>query len=148
MKKKEFLNKYVAYEKVEDIPDKILAKLIEESMDVEIYPIKAIPYKGEIEQTAIYEYPELTAACPMTRIQDLYTLKIKITPNKWIPELKSLKFYLMGYNEFPISHEHLQAKIFKDLKKALNPKKLEVILDVAVRGGIKTTISIVNNLQR
>ena len=95
-------------------------------------------YDGECE--VAYEYSELTALCPMTNIQDLYTVRIIYTPKDKIPELKSLRFYLLGYRDVAILHEHLANKIFFDFKKAVRPKRLRLELEVAIRGGIKTKI--------
>ena len=95
-------------------------------------------YGGECEVT--YEYPELTALCPMTGIQDLYTVRIIYIPKDRIPELKSLRFYLLSYRDIAILHEHLANKIFSDFKKAVRPKRLRLELEVAIRGGIKTKI--------
>ena len=140
MNKDDFLKQYKACGKIEDMVDSELAKVIQNAMDVDLTPIKAIPYRGGIDQSVTYSYPELTANCPMTQIQDLYGVNITFTPDKLIPELKSLKFYFLDYIGLPISHEHLHARIYRDFKKAVQPKKLEVKLDVAIRGGIKTDI--------
>ncbi len=140
MKKEDFLKLYRSYEKIEDMPEEELEKVIGSVMEVELSKIRPIPYKGGIEQIVKYVYSELTANCPMTQIQDLYKVTIEFIPDKYIPELKSLKFYFLDYIGLPISHEHIQAKIYKDFKEAVKPKKLKVELDVAVRGGIKTDI--------
>jgi len=140
MNKDEFLAQYKACGKIEDMADEELAKVIQNAMDVELNTIRPIPYRGGLDQSVTYSYPELTANCPMTQIQDLYKVDIIFTPDKYIPELKSLKFYFLDYIGLPISHEHLQAKIYRDFKDAVKPKQLEVRLDVAVRGGIKTDI--------
>src|SRR3989338_1982910 len=140
MKKEDLLKQYKSYDKIEKMSQKELVNLIENVMILELSPIVPIPYKGKIEQTISYSYPELTANCPMTLIQDLYTVNIIFVPDKFIPELKSLKFYFLDFIGVTISHEHLHAKIFKDFKMAVNPKVLKVKLDVAVRGGIKTDI--------
>lgn len=105
--------------------------------------LSKVPYLGVIPQTITYSYPELTALCPVTGIQDLYTVNITFVPRKWIPELKSLKYYLMGYRNLPISHEHLQAKIFKEFEQQIKPESLKVHLKVTVRGGIYTDITYV-----
>ena len=140
MNKDDFLKQYKACGKIEDMADEELAKIIQGAMDVDLNPIKPIPYKGALDQSVTYSYPELTANCPMTQIQDLYGVDIIFTPDKSIPELKSLKFYFLDYIGLPISHEHLHARIYRDFNNAVKPKKLEVRLDVAVRGGIKTDI--------
>lgn len=113
---------------------------IEKAWTWEMPELTPIPYIGEIDQTVQYYYKELTARCPVTGIQDLYKVKIKFIPNKSVPELKSLKMLFLAYRDLPVSHEHLQAKIFKQFEEQVKPKKLSVELDVAVRGGIYTNI--------
>tara|TARA_Y100000310_G_scaffold156550_1_gene155981 strand:- start:127 stop:558 length:432 start_codon:yes stop_codon:yes gene_type:complete len=125
---------------MEDMKGKELEDRIRKAWEWEMDKLTLVPYIGEIDQKIIYDYKELTALCPVTGIQDLYGVKIDFVPNKYIPELKTLKFYLMGYRDLPISHEHLQAKIYKEFKEQVQPKKLGVELDVMIRGGIKTDI--------
>jgi 7-cyano-7-deazaguanine reductase len=78
----------------------------------------------------------------MTGLKDIYKIKIKLIPSKTVPELKSLKFYFFGYEELPISHEHIIAKIYKDFKMIIKPQKMAIILYVATRGEIVTTIAL------
>jgi len=88
----------------------------------------------------VYEYRELIALCPITGIPDIYTIRIIHTPDKKIPELKSLRFYFLAYKDIPILHEHLANKIFEDFEEAVKPKNLKIELEAAVRGGIHTKI--------
>ena len=125
--------------KIEDVSDKEVRKTIQTALDKKMPPIRLMPYLGD-EQTVTYEYPELVALCPMTGILDLYKVTIKYTPDKHISELKSLKFYMLEYKDMRIGHEHLCYKIKKDFQNQVKPKCLEVKLDVAVRGGFKTTV--------
>lgn len=120
-----------------------LRKRVKDAMGYEIKnKIRIIPYFGVEKLTIEYSYPELQARCPMTGLKDLYKIRIKLIPNKIIPELKSLKFYFFGYEELPVSHEHIIAKIYKDLKRAIKPRKMAIILYVATRGEIVTTIAL------
>lgn len=136
-KKLDFVNR------IEEMTDKALKARIQYGMDFEIEnKIRPVPYLGGQEITVEYAYPELQARCPMTAIKDLYKVRIKFIPNKFIPELKSLKFYFFGYEELPISHEHIIAKIYKDFKQVLKPKKLAIELYVATRGELKTTVAL------
>lgn len=131
--------KYV--KSIEEMNDRELAERIKEAMDFEIEnKIRPIPYLGGEELEIEYSYPELQARCPMTGLKDLYKIKIKFVPEKLIPELKSLKFYFIGYENLPISHEHLIAKIYRDFQKIIKPKKIAIILYAAARGEITTTI--------
>lgn len=128
---------------IEEMSDSELRKRIKEAMDYEIKnKIRTIPYFGAEKLTIEYSYPELQARCPMTGLKDLYKIKIKLIPDKIVPELKSLKFYFFGYEELPISHEHIIAKIYGDLQKAIKPRKMAIILCVATRGEIVTTIAL------
>lgn len=141
LEKKDFLKRWNAKKKIEEMESHELSMYIEMAMNVKMSAIMPIPYEGKIDQTVSYDYPELTAKCPMTGIQDLYRIQILFIPNKSIPELKSLKFYFLDYVDIPISHEHLLAKIFRDFKCSIQPKYLKIILDVAIRGGIHTIIT-------
>lgn len=132
---------FAKYNKIEDMPDSILAELIQEVMDLKLTPIRAIPYRGKIHETVRYCYPELVACCPMTALNDTYEIVIYFTPDKYIPELKSLKMYFHDYKNMRISHEHLLAKIFQDFKEAVKPLTLNCELKVAPRGGIFTEVT-------
>ena len=138
MKKERFMFK----EKVEEISGKEIREQQEEIKRMEMPNIRTMDflYENDKESEIAYEYPELTALCPMTGIPDIYTVRIIYTPNKKVPELKSLRFYFLAYKDIPILHEHLANKISEDFKKAVKPRKLRVELDVAVRGGIRTKI--------
>ncbi|QDP57873.1 MAG: putative NADPH-dependent 7-cyano-7-deazaguanine reductase [Prokaryotic dsDNA virus sp.] len=125
---------------MESMKGEALKKRIKKAWDWPMDKLTLVPYVGEIAQTVEYAYPELTALCPVTGIQDLYDVRIRFIPNKHIPELKSLKFYFMNYRNLPISHEHIQAKIFKEFRQQIEPMFLEVELLVAVRGGIYTKV--------
>ena len=137
-------NKKWSYAKtVEEMSDQELKERIKDAMDFEIpNKIRPIPYIGGEELTIEYSYPELQAKCPMTGLKDIYKIRIKFIPDNIIPELKSLKFYFFSYEELPISHEHLIAKIYKDFKKVIKPKKIAMVLYVAERGEIITTVAL------
>lgn len=127
--------------KMEGMKGDELKERIQKAMDYEIEDkIQPVPYLGKTDIIVKHRYLELVARCPVTGILDLYTIVIRYIPNKWIPELKSLKFYYMGYDQLPISHEHLLAKVFGDFKNVIKPKWLKITLSVAIRGGIKTIV--------
>lgn len=127
--------------RIEEMSDKELEKRIKYSMSVELKnKIRPIPYMGKIEETISYIYPELIARCPMTKIMDLYKVRILYVPNKHIAELKSLKLYLWNYDPIPISHEHLFARIWKDFITTIKPKWCEIVLTAAARGEMMTEI--------
>lgn len=126
--------------RIEDMSLEEVSERIKSAYEFEMPKIIPIPYVGVEGEVVEYAYPELTALCPMTGIQDLYNVSIVFVPNKFVPELKSLKFYFLAFRDLPISHEHLASKIEEEFKSAINPEEIQITLDVAVRGGIKTTI--------
>jgi len=78
---------------------------------MEFPKIETAPYEYPETHTAVeYVYPELTAVCPQTGLPDYYTLRIVYEPDKKLPELKSLKMYLIAYRNYGIWHEHLANK--------------------------------------
>lgn len=84
--------------------------------------------------------PEFTAICPKTGLPDFGTIQITYTPNEQCVELKSLKEYLLFYRDVGIFHEHVVNKILADFVTACDPRKLEIVGDFHIRGGIKTVV--------
>jgi len=143
MKNKKQEKKWRYVKRIEEMDDETLRKRINDAMSYKIEnKIRPIPYLGKEEIVIEYSYPELQARCPMTGVKDWYKIRLKYIPNKLIPELKSLKFYFWGYEDLPISHEHIIAKIYREFKRAIKPKKLAILLYVAERGEFVTTIAI------
>jgi 7-cyano-7-deazaguanine reductase len=56
-------------------------------------------------------------------------------------ELKSLKLYLSSYRQEGAFHEKVTNQILNDLVEACHPKKMTVIGDFHVRGGIHTVVT-------
>ena len=56
-------------------------------------------------------------------------------------ELKSLKFYLWSFRNDGIFYERVVNRILDDLVKAVKPKRMSVVGDFNVRGGIKSVIT-------
>lgn len=127
--------------KVEEMSIQEVEKRQIDIMSMLLPPIKFIAYQSSDDNTQIvYEYPELEGVCPMTGLPDNYCLTIKYKPDNFIPELKSLRLYLIAYRDLPILHEYLINKIFQDFCEAIYPLKLWIEIKVAVRGGITTTL--------
>lgn len=125
--------------KIEGMSHEKLEEIFIDAYKATMPPINPLPYTGFAERIT-YEFPELTALCPMTALPDTYTVKIEFVPDKLVPELKSLRYYFLAYRDLPIIHELLLDKIHEDFNRAVMPKELKVNLTVAVRGGIYTTI--------
>ena len=84
--------------------------------------------------------PEFTAICPKTGLPDFGTIQIAYIPDEQCVELKSLKEYFLFYRDVGIFHEHVVNKILEDFVAACNPRRVEIVGDFHVRGGIKTVI--------
>lgn len=128
--------------RIEDFPPEELAERIRKVMALPLADkIVTIPYVGGPE---IVEYAtdELIGLCPATGYPDIYKLSIRYHPDQKLPELKSLKFYLMQYLEIPISHEHLANKIYDDFWDKVEPDDVYLVLTVARRGGIDTIVEV------
>ncbi len=124
--------------KIEEMPQSKLRIIFSDAWNAVMPAITTLPHFGDV--SVDYTFNELTAICPMTALPDSYTLTIHYIPNEKVPELKSLRNYLLAYRNLPIIHELLLTKIRGDFEKAVEPKELDVTLDVAVRGGIKTQV--------
>jgi 7-cyano-7-deazaguanine reductase len=89
---------------------------------------------------------EFTSLCPLNPGQpDYATLTIKYVPDKQIIELKSLKFYLTSYRTVEIFYEEATNRILEDLVNAVKPKKMEILAEWNIRGGIGTKVKVSYN---
>ena len=93
------------------------------------------------EYTVNIEFPEFTCVCPKTGLPDFATILIDYVPGKKLVELKSLKMYFISYRNVGAFHEHVINKILDDLVAACQPKKMKIVGEFNVRGGIKTTVT-------
>ena len=91
----------------------------------------------EIEITSA----ELTCLCPLNPGQpDYATITISYVPDREIVELKSLKFYLTSYRTVEIFHEDATNRILDELVSTIKPKRMDIIADWHIRGGIAAKI--------
>lgn len=88
-----------------------------------------------------FECPEFTCLCPRTGQPDFATIRIVYTPAQRCLELKSLKLYLWTYRDQGAFHEDVTNRILDDLVAACAPKRMKVVGDFLVRGGIHTVIT-------
>jgi 7-cyano-7-deazaguanine reductase len=84
---------------------------------------------------------EFTCVCPMTGQPDFATIRIRYVPDRWLVELKSLKLYMWAYRDEGAFHEDVTNRILDDLVRTLAPRRMEVVGDWNVRGGIKTLVT-------
>ncbi len=95
----------------------------------------------ERDYSISFECPEFTCLCPKTGQPDFATIKIEYVPDKLCVELKSLKLYLWSYRNEGTFHEAVTNKILDDLVGATKPRKMKVVGDFFVRGGIHTVVT-------
>ena len=123
---------------------------------------RTLPFKGEdaIDAAALecfaYEYAdrgaaagnveivtttnEFTSVCPFSGLPDFAEVNITYTPDRKCVELRSLKYYLMSYRDVGIWYEHLANRMLDDLVRAVEPKKMSVVLRANPRGGLASTV--------
>ena len=85
--------------------------------------------------------PEFTSVCPKTGFPDFGEIRITYVPAERCIELKSLKFYIIEFRNRGIFYEAVTNEILDDLVAACAPRRMTVIGDFSVRGGIKTVVT-------
>jgi 7-cyano-7-deazaguanine reductase len=86
-------------------------------------------------------FPEFTSVCPMTGLPDFGEIRITYVPDELCLELKALKYYLVGFRNQGIFYEAVTNRILDDLVAACRPRRMTVVGDFSVRGGLKTTVT-------
>ena len=131
--------------------DDLKRKVKDLHFEYKAYPQKELliampnPYPGKDYEEEVVS-TEFTSLCPLNPGQPDYArITIKYIPDKHIIELKSLKFYLVSYRTVEIFFEEATNRILDDLVEAVKPKKMEVVAEWNVRGGIGTKITTVYN---
>ena len=85
--------------------------------------------------------PEFTSVCPKTGMPDFGEIRITYTPGDKCIELKALKYYLIEFRNRGIFYEHVTNEILDELVKVCQPRRMTVVGDFSVRGGIKTIVT-------
>ena len=109
-----------------------------EVLQIETFPN---PVPGR-DYTIEMECPEFTCLCPKTGQPDFAILHISYIPDKLCLELKSLKIYLVSYRNEGGFHEKVTNIILDDLVSACRPRKMTIVGEFNVRGGIHTTVTV------
>ena len=99
------------------------------------------------DYTVRLSFPEFTCLCPRSGFPDFALIKVRYQPGEWIVELKSLKLYINGYRDRHISHEAAANQILDDLVSLLQPRWMRVTADFAVRGNIKTVVTVEHGIR-
>ncbi|QDU67769.1 preQ(1) synthase [Engelhardtia mirabilis] len=89
-----------------------------------------------------FDCPEFTCLCPKTGQPDFATIRIRYTPDEHCVELKSLKLYLWSFRDEGAFHEAVTNRILDDLVAACKPRRMTVVGDFWVRGGITTVVEV------
>lgn len=95
-----------------------------------------------------FDCPEFTCLCPMTGQPDFARFKISYVPDQLCVELKSLKLYMWAYRNEGAFHEKVTNTIADDIIKAIQPRKLTVVGDFFVRGGIGTIVTVTHEKKK
>src|SRR5687768_2754957 len=82
-----------------------------------------------------FTFPEFTSMCPVTGQPDFATITITYVPAASCVEMKSLKLYFLAYRNKGIFYEGVVNTILDDLVAVLDPQRMRVVGEFAVRGG-------------
>lgn len=109
--------------------------------EIEKNRLEPIPFAFKEPKTLIsFTCPEGTSLCPRSGFPDFWTAHIWLVPNARIVELKSLKLYINSYRDRAVYHEELPHRILADLRRALNPAYVRIVMDYTRRGNIQTDV--------
>ena len=98
--------------------------------------------RPEREYEIAIQCPEFTSLCPKTGLPDFGEIRITYVPDALCVELKSLKYYFIEFRNRGIFYEAVTNEILDDLVTLLQPRRMTVVGDFSVRGGIKTIVSV------
>ncbi len=73
---------------------------------------------------------------------DFATANITFYPDKSVIELKSLKQYFYQFRNTHISYERITNTIYDDLMHIYSPKRIRLVMNFNVRGGITSQLTI------
>ena len=107
------------------------------SSTLETFPNPAPERDYEIE----IRCPEFTSVCPKTGLPDFGEITITYVPDRACIELKALKYYLIEFRNKGIFYEAVTNQILDELVAACSPRRMTVVGDFSVRGGITTAVT-------
>lgn len=84
--------------------------------------------------------PEYSSLCPRTGMPDTGTITIDYEPADYFVELKSLKYYILGYRNLGIFYENAVNRILRDFVKSVKPRWARVRGEFNPRGGINSIV--------
>ena len=86
---------------------------------------------------------EFTSVCPKTGLPDFGEIQINYVPGETCLELKALKYYFLDFRNKGIFYEAVTNQILDDLVAACRPRRMTVVGDFSVRGGLSTSVTAV-----
>ena len=105
-------------------------------------PIETFPNpRPERDFEIAISCPEFTSLCPKTGLPDFGEIRITYVPGDRCIELKALKYYMIEFRSRGIFYEAVTNQILDDLVAACRPRRMTVVGDFSVRGGIKTVVT-------
>ena len=84
---------------------------------------------------------EFTSVCPKTGLPDFGEIRITYVPDALCLELKALKYYMVGFRNRGIFYEAVTNQILDDLVAACRPRRMTVVGDFSVRGGLSSIVT-------
>ena len=93
------------------------------------------------DYTIEFSCPEFTSICPVTGQPDFGTIHIHYVPDQQCIELKSLKLYLWSFRQEGAYYEAVTNNILNDLVAACAPRRMTVVGEFNVRGGISAVVT-------
>ena len=122
--------------------EKYLRKIQKNVEFISTEVLEPIPYENKSKNSMVeIKNPEFTSLCPRTGLPDYGTIYIKYLPDKYIIELKSLKYYFIQFRNVGIYYESLTPLILDYLVNILDPFEMFVEAQFTPRGGISTKVS-------
>jgi len=85
--------------------------------------------------------PEFTSVCPKTGLPDFGEIVITYVPDELCLELRALKYYIVEFRNQGIFYEAVTNRILDDLCDACRPRRMTVVGNFSVRGGIGTVVT-------
>jgi 7-cyano-7-deazaguanine reductase len=87
-------------------------------------------------------FPEFTSLCPKTGLPDFGEIHVTYVPAEKCIELKALKYYFISFRDRGVFYEHVTNQILDDLVAVCQPRRMTVVGDFSVRGGLKTVVTV------
>lgn len=109
-------------------------------LDAHLPPLATWPNQHPRYEITI-TIPEFTSICPKTGLPDFGTITIRYAPRRVCLELKSLKYYILGFRNLGIFYENAVNRILADVVAACRPAWATVEGTFNTRGGMRSTIT-------